>query len=194
MYAVIKTGGKQHRVTEGELISIEKIEAEEGQVVDFDQVLLIENGDDIRVGDPVLGGAVVRAEVVENFKDKKIIVFKKKRRKGYKKTRGHRQHLTRIRVDKIIPDLSLLSEKERLAAVPAVEKAAPAPAVTAKTKPAPAAEDVKKEKPKTKKAAAETAAEKPAAEKAKAEKPAAKKAAKPRTAKTAAKPRKKTQE
>jgi len=180
MYAVIKTGGKQHRVTEGELLSVEKIEAEEGRLVDFDQVLLIENGDDIRVGAPVLSGAVVRAAVVENFKDKKVIVFKKKRRKGYKKTRGHRQNLTKIRVEKIIPDVSLLSEEERAASRPATEvverKTVPAKAAKARKTPAPAAKKA------------------PAAPKKAAEKPAAKKAAKPRTAKTAAKPAKKTQE
>jgi large subunit ribosomal protein L21 len=193
MYAVIKTGGKQHRVTEGEMLSVEKIEAEEGRLVDFDQVLLIENGDDIQVGAPILSGAVVRAEVVENYKDKKIIVFKKKRRKGYKKTRGHRQHLTKIRVEKIIPDISLLSEEERAASIPAVEvvekKAAPVTAAKTRKSPAPAAKKAKTAPKKT---------ETSPSEKKAVEKPAAKKAAKPRAVKTAAKttakPAKKTQE
>ena len=189
MYAVIKTGGKQHRVTEGEMLSVEKIEAEEGRMVDFDQVLLIEDGDDIRVGAPVLSGAVVRAEVVENYKGKKVIVFKKKKRKGYKKTRGHRQHLTKIRVEKIILDVSLLSEEERAASIPAVQvvekKAAPVTAAKTRKTPAPAAKKAK---------AAPKKSETASSVKKTTEKPVAKKAAKPRTAKTAAKPAKKTQE
>ncbi len=104
MYAVIKSGGKQYRVKEGDILSVEKLEAEKGQVVDFDQVLLVEDGDKIQVGTPCLTGALVRAEVLETYKDDKVIVFKKKRRKGYRRKKGHRQLLTKVRITGIYPE------------------------------------------------------------------------------------------
>lgn len=104
MFAVIKTGGKQYRVKEGDILSVEKLEAEKGQVVDFNQVLLLEDGENIQVGQPYLDGAVVRAEVIENYKDEKVIIFKKKRRKGYRRKKGHRQLLTKVKISGIYPD------------------------------------------------------------------------------------------
>lgn len=101
MYAVIKTGGKQYRVTEGDLVKVEKISGEVGQKVQLGDVLALGEGDDIKIGTPVVEGASVVGEVVEQGKDKKIVVFKKKRRKGYKKTQGHRQQYTAVKIQEI---------------------------------------------------------------------------------------------
>lgn len=122
MYAVIQTGGKQYRVKSGDLLSIEKLGIEAGQKVQFDQVLLIEDEGRIQVGRPVLEKAVVEAVVVENFRDEKVLVFKKKRRKQFRRTRGHRQQLTKVRIDAILADKSVLP-----AVAPIKEKPAPAP-------------------------------------------------------------------
>jgi large subunit ribosomal protein L21 len=100
MYAVIKTGGKQYKVEEGDILRVEKIEAEKGDKVTFDDVLLI-GGDDYAIGSPTVKGAQVSASVVRQFRDKKIIVFKMKRRKRYRKTQGHRQYLTEVRITQI---------------------------------------------------------------------------------------------
>jgi len=104
MFAVIKTGGKQYRVQEGDFLEIEKIQSGAGQKVAFDQVLLIDDGEKTLLGTPFVANASVRGEVVESFKAEKIIVFKKKRRKQYRRTRGHRQPLTRVRIEKILTD------------------------------------------------------------------------------------------
>jgi len=104
MFAVIKTGGKQYRVQEGDFLEIEKIQSGAGQKVAFDQVLLIDDGEKTLLGTPFVANASVRGEVVEIFKAEKVIVFKKKRRKQYRRTRGHRQPLTRVRIEKILTD------------------------------------------------------------------------------------------
>ena len=104
MFAVIKTGGKQYRVQEGDILEIEKIPAEAGQQVAFDQVLLIDDGDKTVLGTPFVENASVRGEVVENFKGEKVLVFKKKRRKQFRRTRGHRQPLIRVRIENILAD------------------------------------------------------------------------------------------
>lgn len=101
MYAVIKTGGKQYRVTEGDLVKVEKITGEVGQKVQLGEVLAVGEGDDIKIGTPVVEGASVVGEVVEHGKARKIVVFKKKRRKGYKKTQGHRQQYTAVKIQEI---------------------------------------------------------------------------------------------
>jgi len=103
MYAVIKTGGKQYKVEEGDIVRVEKIEAEKGDAVTFDNVLLI-GGDEYAIGTPTVKGASVSASVVRQFRDKKIDVFKMKRRKRYRKTQGHRQYLTEVRITKISKD------------------------------------------------------------------------------------------
>ncbi|NMD39574.1 MAG: 50S ribosomal protein L21 [Deltaproteobacteria bacterium] len=103
MYAVIKTGGKQYKVEEGDIVRVEKIEAEKGDAVTFDNVLLI-GGDEYAIGTPPVKGASVSASVVRQFRDKKIVVFKMKRRKRYRKTQGHRQYLTEVRITKISKD------------------------------------------------------------------------------------------
>jgi large subunit ribosomal protein L21 len=101
MYAVIKTGGKQHRVSEGDVIAIEKINGERGDAVVFDQVLMVEQEGNIRVGRPLVEGAKVTGEIVAQTKGDKLIVFKMKKRKGYSKKNGHRQLLTRMKIKEI---------------------------------------------------------------------------------------------
>jgi len=101
MYAVFETGGKQFRAEVGSTLRIPSIEAEPGEAVTFDRVLLTGDGDDVSVGTPEVQGASVEAEVVRHGRDKKIIVFKRKRRKGYRKKQGHRQKFTEVRIDGI---------------------------------------------------------------------------------------------
>jgi len=101
MYAVIKTGGKQHRVTEGDVIAIEKINGDRGEAVVFDQVLMVEKEGDIRVGRPVVEGAKVVGEILAQIKGDKLTVYKTKKRKGYHKKTGHRQQLTSMKIREI---------------------------------------------------------------------------------------------
>ncbi len=101
MYAVIRTGGKQYRVAPNEVIRIEKLEAEPGTTVEFDEVLLV-GGEETRIGRPLVEGAKVTATVLDQIKGPKIVVFKKKRRKNYRRKRGHRQRLTLLRVQDIL--------------------------------------------------------------------------------------------
>ncbi|KAF0804766.1 50S ribosomal protein L21 [Alcanivorax xiamenensis] len=98
MYAVIKTGGKQYRVEEGDILRVEKIEVGTGETIDFDQVLLVADGDDIKVGQPLVEGAKVSAEVVEQGRHKKIHVVKFRRRKHHRKQQGHRQWYTAVKI------------------------------------------------------------------------------------------------
>lgn len=101
MYALIKTGGKQYKVQEGDVLRVEKLTGEVGSKVELGSVLAVGEGDDMKVGTPTVEGASVVAEVLEHGKDKKIIVFKKKRRKGYRKTQGHRQQFSSVKISKI---------------------------------------------------------------------------------------------
>ena len=101
MYAVIETGGKQYKVSEGDVIFIEKLDAEAGAAVTFDKVLAVGEGADIKVGAPSVAGASVEASVVKNGKSKKIVVFKMKPKKGYRKKQGHRQPYTKVEIKKI---------------------------------------------------------------------------------------------
>ena len=100
-YAVIRTGGKQYRVTQGELLRVESLPGEIGSDITFCDVLLTSAKGNIQVGTPLVSGASVTAQVVEHGKEKKIIVFKKKRRKGYRRKRGHRQPFTAVQVKSI---------------------------------------------------------------------------------------------
>ena len=97
MYAVIKTGGKQYRVAENDVVEIERLEAEEGASVEFDQVLMV-GGDEPKVGAPLVEGAKVAGTVLEHVRGPKIIIFKKKRRKNHRRRNGHRQNLTVVRI------------------------------------------------------------------------------------------------
>ncbi|MDO4593879.1 MAG: 50S ribosomal protein L21 [Tissierellia bacterium] len=101
MYAIIKTGGKQYKVSEGDQVRVEKLNANPGEEVTFDKVLLVKSDDDLKIGTPIVEGANVKAEVVEHAKDKKIIVFKYKAKKGYKKKKGHRQPYTLVEIKNI---------------------------------------------------------------------------------------------
>jgi len=155
MYAIVDIAGQQFKVEKDQKLYVHRLEVEEGKKVNFDRVLLIDTGKNVSVGDPVVKGASVDAKVISHLKGDKVLVFKKKRRKGYKKLNGHRQYLTEIQIEGI-------SEK----AAPA-KKEAPA----AKTEEAPAAKTAAEKQP------AEKAAPKAAAEKKpEAKKPAAAKA------------------
>jgi large subunit ribosomal protein L21 len=100
-YAIIQTGGKQYRVSEGDVLSVEKLPTEAGKEATFSDVLLVVNGDKVNLGAPLVSGASVKAEVVEQYKDDKVIAFKFKRRKGYHRTVGHRRQLTKLKITKI---------------------------------------------------------------------------------------------
>jgi len=101
MFAVIKTGGKQYRVATGDVLKVEKIAGNAGDVVEIRDVLLIQDGEEVKIGNPVLKNAVVQAELVERERARKVIAFKKRRRKNSRRSHGHRQELTRIRVREI---------------------------------------------------------------------------------------------
>jgi large subunit ribosomal protein L21 len=101
MYAVIKTGGKQYRVTTGEKIKIEQIPADVGSQITLDQVLMVGEGESVKVGNPLVSGAKVTATVVSHGRGDKVRIFKLRRRKHYQRTQGHRQNYTEIRVDAI---------------------------------------------------------------------------------------------
>ena len=101
MYAVFRSGGKQFRAEPGRTVRIPSLDLQEGESVTFDDVLLASTGDDVKVGAPTVPGASVTGEVVRHGRDKKIIVFKRKRRKQYRKKQGHRQGFTEVRVDEI---------------------------------------------------------------------------------------------
>ena len=100
-YAIIQTVGKQYRVSEGDVLSVEKLDVEAGKETTFSDVLLVVNGDKVNLGTPLVSGASVKAEVVDQYKDDKVIAFKFKRRKGYHRTVGHRRQLTELKITKI---------------------------------------------------------------------------------------------
>jgi len=101
MYAVIKTGGKQYRVQPGETVQVEKLDVEVGKTVEFDEVLLVADGEHVRLGTPHVAGAKVVAEVVDQGRDKKILVYKYRRRKAWHRKQGHRQPFTALKVTEI---------------------------------------------------------------------------------------------
>jgi len=163
MYAVVKTGGKQYRVAKDDTILVEKLDAEEGQKVTLSDVMLLGEGDNVTVGTPVVANASVEAQVVSQTRGPKIIIFRRKRRKNHRRTQGHRQDLTLLK----ITDINTSAKK---AAAPAKKAAAPK---------ADAAEPAAEKKVP---AAKKTAAKKTAAKKTAAKKTAAKKAAAPKKA------------
>ncbi len=201
MYAVIKTGGKQYRVANGDIIEVEKLAGDPGSTVSLAPVLMLNDDKSSTVGTPIVEGAAVSAEVIEQTRGDKIIVFKKKRRKGYRRTIGHRQDLTLLRITDVTGKAKAAPKRAAKAAAkpeaeakPAAEEAAPAeeakPAAAKKPAAKPAAKKPAAKKPAAKKPAAKKpAAKKPAAKKAAAKKPAAKKPAakKPAAKKPAAK-------
>ena len=180
MFAVIRTGGKQYRVAKDDTIVVEKLAGDPGTMVELSEVLMIGSGKSASIGSPIVDKAAVFAEVVEQSRADKIIVFKKHRRKNYRRTRGHRQQQTVLR----ILDVSPTGAKPK-----AVAKAKAAPQGTPKATPKPAAKpepqkETKKEakKPEAKKPAAKQEAKKPGAKKAATKKPGAKAPAKKKAA------------
>lgn len=101
MYAVIRTGGKQYKVSEGDILNVEKLAGEVGDTLELDDVLMIGDGEDVKIGNPLVEKAKVTGTIVAHDKAKKIIVFKKKRRKGYRRTQGHRQQYTALKIEQI---------------------------------------------------------------------------------------------
>ena len=160
MYAVFRSGGKQYRAAKGDVLRLEKIEADEGATVEFDEVLLVGEGSDIKVGNPVLSGSTVSAKVVSQGKSKKVSVVKFKRRKNYLRMGGHRQFFTEVEITSI--------------AAGSAKKAAPKKEEAAEAKPA-AKKTVAKKKAAKKPAAKKAATKKKTAKKKAAKKPAAKK-------------------
>ncbi len=101
MYAVIETGGKQYRVQEGDVLFIEKVAGNEGESLSFDKILLVSNGEEVKVGKPYVDGVTVTGNIVEHGKARKIVVYKFKRKKDYRKKQGHRQPYTKVKIEKI---------------------------------------------------------------------------------------------
>jgi large subunit ribosomal protein L21 len=168
MYAIVEIGGKQVKVEKNQKIFVNRLDAKEGSKVTFDNILLLDNAGKVVLGTPSVKGATVEAKIIKHLKDDKVIVFKKKRRKGYKVKNGHRQFLTEIMVEKILekaakPVADTKSEVKE--SKPAVEKK-------------PAAKKPAAKKPAANKPAVKPAAKKPAAKKPAAKKPAAKKTTK----------------
>jgi large subunit ribosomal protein L21 len=128
MYAVVSSGGKQYRVEAGSMLTLERLDGEPGTSFTFDRVLLIGDGDQVTVGTPVVAGASVSATVIGEALGPKLVIFKFKQKVKYRRRTGHRQHLTRVRIDAINPTAA------RKAAAP-VEKTAAAPAPKAKAAP-----------------------------------------------------------
>jgi large subunit ribosomal protein L21 len=170
MFAVIRTGGKQYRVAPNDIIEIEKIAGKPGDIVELSEVILLGGDSGPKTGSPTIQGALVAAEVIEQKRADKIVVFKKKRRKNYRRKNGHRQALTALRITEILTD-----GKRPSKAVPKPE----AKKAEKKAEPKPEAKAKSEAKPAAKKAQAKPAAKKPAA-KAAAKTPAKKPAAKPK--------------
>jgi large subunit ribosomal protein L21 len=133
MFAVLKTGGKQYRVAANQILTVEKLAAEAGETVEFNEILML-GGDDLKVGAPFIAGAVVKAEVLEQLRGEKVVSFKKRRRKhSSQRKRGHRQYLTRVR----ITDLGL-GDARAATAEAAAPAAVEAPVADAVAEPVPA--------------------------------------------------------
>ena len=101
MYAIIESGGKQYKAAQGETIEVDRLHVNEGTKIELDQVLLVSNDADVKIGTPIVEGALVKATVIEHFKGRKIIVFKYKPRIRYRRKMGHRQQYTRLHIDEI---------------------------------------------------------------------------------------------
>jgi large subunit ribosomal protein L21 len=171
MFAVIRTGGKQYRVAPNDVIEVEKIAGKPGEIVELAEVILLGGEGSPTTGSPTIAGALVAAEVIEQKRGDKVIVFKKKRRSNYRRTRGHRQALTALRITEILTDGK---KPSKAAPKPEPKKAEKKPEAKAEAKAKAESKPAKKE--------AKPAARKPAAKKPEARKPA-RAAAKPKTKK-----------
>ena len=165
MYAVVNTGGKQYKVQQGEILRVEKIPGDVGSPVTFDRVLLFSDGENVNIGQPVLDDVAVEGHIVEQGKAKKIIVFKYKRRKRYRRKKGHRQEFTAVRIDSIT-------------AKGAKAKESPEKADASKNEAEPKTKKVETKKSAPKKEAKKTEAKQAAPETAKAKKAESKEEAK----------------
>ena len=123
MYAVIKTGGKQYKVAEGDVVRVEKLALDAGQVVAFDEVLMLDDGKAAQVGSPNVAGASVKATVLEQARAEKIIIFKKRRRQNSRRKNGHRQDITVVRVTKILGGSAKKTTPSKKAAAPKQKEA-----------------------------------------------------------------------
>ena len=157
MYAIVEMAGQQFKVAKDQKVYVHRLQEDEGKKVTFDKVLLLEDGDNVTIGAPVIEGAAVEAKVVKHLKGDKVIVFKKKRRKGYQKKNGHRQYLTEIVVEGIV---AKGAKKAAPAKAKAEAKPAAEPKKADKKAAAPKKEASKKEAPKaTEDLSAKTVAE-----------------------------------
>ena len=174
MYAIVEIAGQQFKVEKDQQIFVHRLEEKEGAKVEFDNVLLIDNNGKVNVGAPAISGAKVTAKVLDHVKGDKVVVFKKKRRKGYRVKNGHRQAFTQIEIQSIVEKgatakkaTATAAKKEAKAETKAAAKKAPAKKAPAK-KAAPKAKTASAAKPKA--AAKKTTAKKPAAKKTAAKK------------------------
>lgn len=174
MYALVKTGGKQYRVAKDDTILVERIAAEEGEQVVLDNIIMLGDGDKVTIGTPTVEGAGVSATVMRQTRGPKIIIFRRKRRKNHRRTQGHRQDLTLLKITDIAEDAKKLTAPKKAAAPKAAPKKAAAPKAEAAPKKAaaPKAEAAPKKAAPKKAAAKKTTA---SAKKAAPKKAAAKK-------------------
>lgn len=161
MFAIVDIAGQQFKVEKDQELFVHRLEGNEGDAVQFDEVLLIDNDGKVLVGTPVIEGAQVRAKITEHLKANKVLVFKKKRRKGYQKLNGHRQYMTKLVIEEIIEKGAKPAAKKETR--PAARKETKPAAESSAPKPTAKAEEVKKEKKTEVKAKAEQ--EKPVEEK-----------------------------
>ena len=124
MYAVVKTGGKQYRVAKDDVLRIERLPGEEGDIITLDEVLMVGDGAAITVGAPLIAGASVAAEIVEQARGPKIVIFKKRRRQNYRRKKGHRQLLTVVKITDILTDGAKPAAKKAAVKKPAAKKEA----------------------------------------------------------------------
>ena len=179
MYAVFRSGGKQYRAAQGDVLRLEKIEADEGATVKFDEVLLVGEGSDIKVGTPLLSGSTVSGKVVRQGKSKKVPVVKFKRRQNYLRQGSHRQFFTEVEITGINGGSAKSPSGDKKKAAPKTEEAVDKPAAKKKAAKKPAAKKPAAKKAATKKSAAKKKAAKksPSGDKPAAKKKAAKKKA-----------------
>ena len=114
MNAIVEISGKQYNVGKNTKLFVDKLQEKEGSKITFDNVLMVDNGSNTKIGNPVVAGASVEAKIIKHFKDKKVIVFKKKRRKGYKVKNGHRQQMTEIIIEKAVSYTHLTLPTKRI--------------------------------------------------------------------------------
>lgn len=144
MFAVIKTGGKQYRVTADDVLKVERVAGEAGDIIEFTEVMMVGEGASATIGKPTVDGAMVTAEVVDQGRGRKIIAFKKRRRQNSRRTIGHRQHFTTVKIAEILTDGAKASKKAAAEKAPAKAKAADAAPAALFTAPEGPADDLKK--------------------------------------------------